>query len=85
MGGKGFRVEQESSGPRRGQIRGVRGKVTYLHAQIRIAHATINGEFFQGVAAVLLHGVENGFGLEAGCFKGCARDVAALRVLRYTD
>ena len=37
------------------------------------------------MAAVLLHGVEDGFGLEAGCFEGSARDVAALRGLRYAD
>jgi hypothetical protein len=37
------------------------------------------------VAAVFFHGVEDGFGLEAGGFEGGAREVAPLRVLRYAD
>jgi len=59
--------------------------LTHLHAQIRITHAAIDGEFLQSVTAVLLHRGENGFGLKAGGFEGGARDVAPLRVLGYAD
>jgi hypothetical protein len=37
------------------------------------------------VAAVFLHSVEDGFGLEADGFEGGAGDVAALGVLGYAD
>ncbi len=61
------------------------GDVAYLHAKVGITHPAVDGEFFQRVTAVHFHGVEDSFGLEAGCFEGGARDVAALSVLCYAD
>ncbi|TKW52752.1 hypothetical protein CTA1_7517 [Colletotrichum tanaceti] len=45
-----------------------------------VAHAAVNGELRQGGSAVLLHGVQDGLGLEAGGLEGGAGDVAALGV-----
>lgn len=52
-----------------------------LHGQVGVAHATIYGQLRQDFAAVLFHRIQNGFGLEARCFKSCASDVAFLGVL----
>ena len=54
---------------------------TCLHANVRVAHSAVDGEIGQFVPAVHFHCVEDRFGLVAGCFEGCASDVAALRVL----
>lgn len=54
--------------------------ITYLHNKIRVAHAAVNGELSEGLAAVLLHRVEDGLGLEAGGLEGGAGNVAALGV-----
>jgi hypothetical protein len=51
---------------------------TDLHAEVAVTHAAVDGEHVELVPGVLLHGVENGLGLEAGCFERCSRDVALL-------
>jgi hypothetical protein len=58
---------------------GKRGK-TNLHAEIGVRHSAVNSQFSKWSTTVLCHRVENGFGLETGCFKGGARNVAFLGV-----
>lgn len=53
----------------------------YLHANVRVTHASIYGKCAESVTTILLHGVQNSLGLEAGCLKSCACDVASLCVL----
>jgi hypothetical protein len=56
-----------------------------LHAQGGVRHAAVDFELGELVPGVFLHGVEDGFGLEADGFEGGAGDVAALGVLGYAD
>lgn len=51
---------------------------TDLHAEVAVTHAAVDGEHVELMPGVLLHGVENGLGLEAGGFERCSRDVALL-------
>ncbi|KAH6609764.1 hypothetical protein Trco_003110 [Trichoderma cornu-damae] len=53
---------------------------TYLHNQIRVAHAAVHGELGQRLSAVLLHGAQDGLRLEACGLERGAGDVAALGV-----
>lgn len=53
---------------------------THLHAQVRVAHAAVDGQDGEGLAAVLFHGVENGLCLEAGRLQRRSSEVAALGV-----
>lgn len=53
---------------------------TYLHANVGVTHATIDGKFRQALAAIHFHGVENSFGLEAGRFHGCTGNMSFLCV-----
>ena len=56
-----------------------------MHAEGRVGHAAVDFELGELVAAVELHGVEDGFCLEADGFEGGAGDVAAFGVLGYAD
>lgn len=56
-----------------------------LHAQVRVAQTAIDSENLQLLAAVLLHGVEDGLGLEACGLEGSAGDVALLGVLCHAE
>jgi hypothetical protein len=56
-----------------------------LHAEFGVGHAAVDFEFGEFVAGVLLHGVEDGFGLEADGFERCAGDVAAFGVVSNAD
>ena len=51
---------------------------TDLHAEVAVTHAAVDGEHVELMPGVLLHGVENGLGLEAGCLERCARNVTLL-------
>ncbi|KAI6752395.1 hypothetical protein HG530_013764 [Fusarium avenaceum] len=54
--------------------------LTYLHDEIRVAHATVDSQLCQRMSAVLLHGVENGLCLETCRLESGSRHVTALRV-----
>lgn len=56
-----------------------------LHAECGIAHSAIHLQLGKLVAAVELHGIEDGLGLEADGFQRGARNVAALGVVRNTN
>lgn len=58
-----------------------RKRYTYLHAEVRVSHATIDRKLGQLVAAILFHGVEYGLGLEACSFHRCPSNMALLGVL----
>ena len=62
-----------------------RGRETNLHAEIRVRHSAIHGQFSKRSPTILGHSVEDGFGLETGCFQRGARDVAFLRVRSDAD
>jgi hypothetical protein len=57
-----------------------RGRETNLHAEIRVRHSAIHGQFSKRSPTILGHSVEDGFGLEASRFQRGARDVAFLRI-----
>ena len=58
---------------------------TYLHGEVGIAHAAVDGQGRKRVTAVFLHSVENGLGLEASGLEGGTGNVAALGVRGDTN
>lgn len=52
--------------------------MTYLHDEVGVAHSSVDGQLGQRGATVLLHGLEDGLGLEACGLEGGAGNVAAL-------
>jgi len=53
---------------------------TNLHAEIGVRHSAVNSQFSKWSSTVFGHRVKDCFGLEAGCFKRGARNVAFLRI-----
>lgn len=62
-----------------------KGFNTYLHNKVGVAHASVDSKLGQRVTAVLLHGGENGLGLEARGLEGCTGDVSSLGVRGDTE
>lgn len=56
------------------------GKFTYLHCQIRIAHAPIDSQLRESMSTVLFHGIQNGLGLETSSLQRRTGNVALLGV-----
>lgn len=69
----------------RAEARKRSGAYSYLHDEVGVTHATVDGELGEGGATVLLHGVQDGLGLEAGSLEGGASNVTTLGVRRDTE
>lgn len=53
----------------------------HLHADIRVTHASVDGQVVELVSTVFLHGIQDGLGLEAGGLKRRASNVPSLGML----
>lgn len=69
----------------RAEARKRSGAYSYLHDEVGVTHATVDGELGESGATVLLHGVQDGLGLEAGSLEGGASNVTTLGVCRDTE
>lgn len=56
-----------------------------LHGNVGVADTAVDAEGLEGLARVLLHGIENGLGLEAHGLETGTADVALLGVLGQTE